>query len=171
MSDLRIRDERPEDRAAVHAVQEAAFGRRAEADLVDALRAEAHPQLSLVAERDGRVVGHVFFSPVTIGDAPDAPEFGGLAPVGVLPDEQGQGAGSALVRTGLDRCRSLGWKAVFLVGDPAYYARLGFVLAAPLGFRYVSPAFDPALQVAVLEPGALDGVAGEVVYHAAFETV
>lgn len=167
MSDARVRDERPGDEPAVHAVQAAAFGRADEADLVDRLRAEARPMLSLVAERDGRIVGHVFLSPVTIGCGPDAPSFGGLAPVGVLPEEQGKGTGSLLVRAGLERSAALGWKAVFLVGDPGYYARFGFVLAAPYGFRYQSEAFDPVLQVAVLEPGALDDIAGEVVYHEA----
>lgn len=171
MSGLHIRDERPEDHAVVHAVQAAAFGQEAEAELVEALRVDAHPRLSLVAEREGHILGHVFFSPVKIGHAADAPEFAGLAPVGVLPDEQGTGVGSALVRAGLARCQAMGWRAVFLVGDPRYYARFGFVLAAPLGFHYLSPAFDPALQVAVLEPGALDGIAGEVVYHPAFAVV
>jgi putative acetyltransferase len=168
---LLVRDEKASDHEAVHALHTAAFGRRDEADLVDALRRDVRPQLSLVAERAGGLVGHVFFSPVRIGRAPAAPTFAALAPVGVLPEEQGGGAGSALVRAGLDRCPALGWKAVFLVGNPAYYGRFGFELAAPLGFRYQSEAFDPVLQVAILEPGALDGIEGEVVYPDAFDAV
>lgn len=168
---LVLRDEQAADHPAVRALHTAAFGRRDEADLVDTLRRSVRPQLSIVAERAGGVVGHVFFSPVRIGRDEDAPTFAGLAPVGVLPDEQGSGAGSALVRAGLERCPALGWKAVFLVGNPAYYGRFGFELAAPLGFWYQSEAFDPVLQVAVLEPGALDGIEGEVVYPDAFDAV
>jgi len=169
MGELLIRDERPEDHAAVRAIQTAAFGQRAEADLVDALRRQARPQISLVAVRADRVVGHVFFSPVHIGSGPEAPAFGGLAPVGVLPDQQRGGAGSALIREGLARCRTIGWRAVFLLGDPAYYVRFGFLPVAPRGFRYKHPKYDPALQAIELEPGTLDGLSGEVVYHPAFD--
>lgn len=160
-----VREEVPADRERVHAIQTAAFGRAAEADLVDELRANARPTLSLVAERAGRVGGHVFFSPVTI----EGPACGGLAPLAVVPADQTSGAGSALVREGLARCREIGWPAVFLLGDPAYYARFGFELAAPRGLRYLSEAFDPAFQVIELVPGALAGCRGLVRYHEAFD--
>lgn len=114
------------------------------------------------------MIGHVFFSPVEIGNG-DAPPAAGLAPVGVQPDHQGHGVGAALVEAGLAACPDVGWEAVFLVGSPAYYGRFGFVLAAPLGFRYRSEAFDPALQVRELRPGALSGCSGEIRYHPAFE--
>lgn len=168
---LRIRAETPGDHARVHAVQSAAFERSAEADLVDALRASVQPQLSLVAELGESVVGHVFFSPVSIG-APGAgrlaPAAGALAPIAVLPAHQGHGIGSALVRRGLADCAGLGFRAVFLVGDPAYYARFGFELAAPRGLRYLSEAFDAAFQVCELERGALAGWRGLVEFPQAF---
>ena len=169
MPPLPIRPETPRDRTRVYALQQAAFGRRAEADLVDALRASVQPQVSLVAEIDAEIVGHVFFSPVSIG-APGAggPPAAALAPIGVLPAHQGRGIGSALVRRGLADCAALGFRAVFLVGDPAYYGRLGFELAAPRGLHYVSSGFDPAFQVCELERGALAGWRGFVEFPAAF---
>jgi len=169
MSRYTIRPEQPSDHAAVYALQAAAFEHEAEADLVDALRREASPQISLVAVDADTIVGHVFISPVHVGQGPEAPEFAGLAPVGVLPAHQGRGAGSALVRAGVSACPSRGWGAVFLVGNPAYYSRFGFALAAPLGFRYKSEFFDPVLQVTTLMPGALDGLSGEIFYHPAFD--
>jgi len=165
---IRVRDEQPGDTARVHAVQSAAFGRPAEADLVTALRTAADPALSLVAELAGDVVGHVFFSPVRLAERPDL-AVAGLAPIGVLPELQGRGIGGQLVRSGLERCRELGWCAIFLVGDPGYYARFGFALAAPQGFRYRSPDFDAALQVLELIPGALQGCRGELRYLDVFD--
>jgi len=166
---IAIREEGSADCPAVGLVHRAAFGRANEADLVDALRRSARPQLSLVAEQDGRVCGHVFFSPLRIASDAPAPPAAGLAPLGVLPAFQGRGVGAALVEGGLERCRALGWKAVFLIGDPDYYGRFGFALAAPLGFRYRSEHFDPVLQVFELEPGSLAGRGGAVHYHPAFE--
>jgi putative acetyltransferase len=169
MSPIVIRDERPADHASVYDLQAAAFGQRGEADLVVALRRDAEPQLSLVAERAGRVIGHVFVAPVQIGRGPEAPEFGGLAPIGVWPEFQRSGAGSALIRAGLARCPALGWHAVFLVGNPAYYRRFGFEQVAARGFHYKHPHFNPALQAIELTPGALAHLTGEVVYHPAFD--
>lgn len=164
---IEVRPEEIDDQETVYAVQAAAFGQPNEADLVVSLRRAAQPQLSLVADVAGRVVGHVFFSPVSVESSVPVPPVAGLAPLAVEPSHQGQGIGGALVRAGLERCAELGWKAVFLVGSPVYYGRFGFELAVPLGFRYREP-LDPALQVTELEPGALAGVSGAIHYHAAF---
>ena len=153
----------------MRAIHEAAFGRPHEARLVDRLRAVAHPSLSLVAESQDRVVGHVFFSPVAIESERPAPPACGLAPLAVLPERQGEGVGAALVRAGLAECPALGWEVVFLLGSPAYYARFGFAAAAPRGLRYESDAFATAFQVLELRAGALAGVRGRVRYHAEFE--
>jgi putative acetyltransferase len=145
-------------------VHEAAFGRPGEAKLVARLRQAARPCVSLVAERAGRVIGHVFFSPVALGDV----RAGGLAPVGVLPDEQGGGAGGALIQAGIEASRALGWELLVVLGNPAYYGRFGFVLAAPHGLHYESHAFDAAFQVRELAGGALARSRGWVRYHPAF---
>ena len=153
-------------------MHEAAFGRPDEAKLVAKLRQEARPCVSLVAEAAGRVIGHVFFSPVTIeGARPDVPAGGGLAPVAVLPDEQGRGAGGALIRAGVEASRMLGWRLLFVLGNPVYYGRFGFQLAAPHGLHYESHGFDAAFQVQELAPEALTGVTGFVRYPAAFAEV
>ena len=178
-SALVVRAERPEDARAVWTVHEAAFGRPGEAKLVARLRQEARPHVSLVAERSGRVIGHVFFSPVAVEDtravatplgsaALRASLAGGLAPVGVLPDDQGRGAGGALIRAGIEASRALGWELLFVLGNPAYYGRFGFVLAAPHGLHYESHAFDAAFQVHELAAGALARSRGWVRYHPAF---
>ena len=166
-----IRDEVPEDHAAVARVVSDAFGQPGEARLLEALRTEADPYLSLVAERDGSIVGHVFFSAVEVEGAPDAPPLGALAPLAVTPSLQGGGIGSTLVRAGLARCPEHGWRAVFLLGDPGYYARFGFGLAAPRGLRYLSEAFDAGFQVLELESGALKSVRGFVQYPPAFASL
>jgi putative acetyltransferase len=152
-------------------VHEAAFGRPDEARLAARLRQEASPLVSLVAEQAGRVIGHVLFSPVTIEGERERPPAGALGPVGVLPDAQGHGAGASLIRAGIEACRALDWRILFVLGNPAYYARFGFGLAAPHGLHYASHAFDAAFQVQELAPGALVGVTGWVRYHAAFSEV
>lgn len=162
-----IRDETPGDAGPVHEVETSAFGRPEEVRLVDALRGQVTPSLSLVADADGGIVGHAFFSPLRVESA-EAPPVGGLAPIGVRPDYQGRGVGGDLIRAGLERAPALGWKAIFLLGDPAYYARFGFELAAPRGFHYLSEAFDASFQVIELEAGALAGCSGLVHYPAAF---
>ncbi len=153
----------------MNAVQEAAFARPNEALLVSALRSSADLQLSLVAEVDGEIVGHVFFSPVELDSPGGFPPCCGLAPIGVHPSQQGRGVGSSLIRSGLQQCARLGWRAVFLVGNPAYYSRFGFALAAPMGLRYGSEALDSVFQVLELESGALRACSGWVRYDRAFE--
>jgi putative acetyltransferase len=171
VTDFEIRKESPSERARVDDIHVAAFGRTDEARLVRSLRAKAQPQLSLVAAHDGELVGHVFFSPVEIVDPGPSTPSAGLAPLAVAPEKQGWGVGSALVRAGLRDCISLGWQAVFLLGDPAYYSRFGFSLAARVGLRYESEAFDPAFQVLELVPGALLECSGWVQYDEAFSEV
>ena len=168
MDQFEIRSETPSDYARVEEIQTAAFGQDGEARLVESLRRHAKPYLSLVAEVNGDIVGHIFFSPVSIEGKGGSPASGGLAPLAISPDVQGQGAGSALVRAGLRDCLSLGWQAVFLLGDPAYYSRFGFALAAERGLRYESEFFDAGFQMLELVPDALSGCEGWVRYHEAF---
>jgi len=165
---IEIRPEVATDHARVYEIQAAAFERRNEAELVDRLRDVAAPQLSLVAHEGDQLLGHVFFSPVTIGEPSASPAAGGLAPVAVDPARQRSGIGVALIKAGLAACPALGWQAVFLVGNPAYYSRFGFVLAAPMGFTYGDPIFDAVFQVKELTSGALEGTRGRVHFHPAF---
>ncbi len=117
------------DAEAVREVHLKAFaGREDEARLVEALHAADAAPVSLVAveESSGGVIGHVLFSPVEIDNGGSSIRVVGLAPVGVLPEHQGQGVGSRLIREGLEACREAGYDAVVLLGEPGYYSRFGF---------------------------------------------
>jgi putative acetyltransferase len=162
-----IRSERLADRERIGKIVTAAFGRAEEAALVESLRREADPALSLVAEVAGEVQGHGSSHPWNSRDHRRVCGAG-LAPLSVAPDLQGRGIGSELVTRGLAACRQLGFEAVFLVGNPRYYARFGFDLAQPRGFTYGDASCDPVLQVCELVPGVLKGCSGRVRFHAAF---
>ncbi len=160
-----IRPERPGDAAAIHAVHAAAFPTAAEALLVEALRAAGRLAVSLVAERDGAVIGHVAFSPVTVDGAADGL---GLAPLAVLPARQRQGVGGRLVAAGLTAAANAGAGFVVVLGEPHYYARFGFGPAVVWGLSddYGGGA---AFQVVELRAGAIPRGAGRVAYCDEFQ--
>lgn len=164
---FQVRPERPDDRAAIHALNRGAFPSPAEAALVDALRERASPFVSLVAEGDGRIIGHICFSPVSIAEAP-ARRLMGLAPMAVESSRRNQGVGAALVRTGLDACRALGIDAVVVLGHPTYYPRFGFRPAAEWGIGCEYEAPPEAFMALELRAGALADVSGTARYHEAF---
>ena len=170
---ITIRPEREEDYAAIGEVNRVAFGRENEARLVGNLRKSVNfiPELSLVAVKDGSVVGHILFSPIAIqvsnGNLPAL----ALAPLAVRPEYQNQGFGSALVRHGLRQCRDLGHKVIVVVGHPEYYPRFGFSSARAKGLEVPFPVPDEAFMALELVSGALDGIAGLVIYPAAFDGV
>ena len=170
---LEIRKQLSEDDPAVHQVNALAFEREAEAQLVEALRAapDSIPELSLLAVLDGKVVGHILFSPITIETAAGAIPAISLAPMAVLPEYQNQGVGSSLVRWGLDTCRSLGHQIVIVLGHPDFYPRFGF--SAALAKDLVCPFGDAgeAWMAIELQSGALSGVRGSVRYPPVFEGV
>ena len=165
-----IRDERGADKAAIHAVNAAAFPTPEEADLVDALRRQAQPLISLVAERDGTLLGHILFSPVTLDSQPGL-RLMGLAPMAVAPEHQRSGIGSALVQAGLDACRQQGFSAVVVLGHPEYYPRFGFSPAVRHGIRSEYDVPDEVFMAMELIPGALREATGTIKYHAAFGSV
>ena len=166
-----IRPEAPEDQAAVRRVNELAFGRSGEADLVDALREKARPYISLVAVIDGEVVGYIFFSPVTVECEQETFTAMGLAPLSVLPDHQRRGIGSLLVHEGLEECRRIGHEVVVVLGHSKYYPRFGFVPASSKGLCSEYDVPDEVFMVAELRPGALVGRRGLVKYHPEFSKV
>ncbi|MGN7981060.1 GNAT family N-acetyltransferase [Burkholderia sp. 22313] len=136
-----------------------------ERQVVDALRADGTLSVSLVAERDERVIGHVAFSPVSIGGEPAGSHgWYGLAPLAVRPECQRRSIGAGLVRTGLDALRRLGAQGCVVLGDPAYYARFGFVSSGDLVFADALPEYFLALAFDEAAPRP----SGEVRYHAAF---
>jgi putative acetyltransferase len=159
-----VRPATPADHAAIHAVEAAAFGQEDEARMVEAARAQGAALVELVAEQDGRIVGHILFNRMTT----DPPRLvAGLAPVAVTPEAQGRGIGQALCRAGIEAARSLGAEAVVVLGHPTYYPRFGFshALAAPLASSYASREAFMGLE---LTPGALRPPL-KVAYPAAFD--
>ena len=162
-----IRAERPSDRDGVFSLNARAFETDAEARLVDILRDRNAVTVSLVAEIEGAIAGHILFSPVTVGEK----NFVALGPMSVVPERQRSGIGSALVRAGIAACRDRRDAAVFVLGHAEYYPRFGFVPAGPKGLHYRSEAFDPHFFVLELRDGALDGVSGFVEFHPAFDEV
>ena len=153
---MHLRPERQRDHAAVRALHRAAFGDNhglVVADLVDDLRSlvTADNGLSLVAEVDGTVSGHVMFTRSLLDAPRSLVDVHVLSPLAVLPANQGQGIGSALIRHGLQVVAEQRVPAVFLEGDPGYYRRWGFRAGAPLGFRKPSLRIpDAAFQVMLL---------------------
>ncbi|WP_394822237.1 GNAT family N-acetyltransferase [Pendulispora albinea] len=164
-----IRPELPSDVASIRRVNELAFGRAMEADMVDAVRHHGGVTLSLVAVLDGNVVGHILFSPVAVDREDGARDMGvGLAPMAVHPDFQKHGVGSELVRDGLERLRGLGHGVVIVVGHPEYYPRFGFERGSRFGLRWELACPDAAFMALALREGALDGRPGVVRYRPEF---
>lgn len=165
-----IRDENAQDRTDIHALNASAFETSAEADLVDALRVQVHPVISLVAEEADTVLGHIMFSPVSLSGHPGL-KIMGLAPMAVAPQYQRQGIGTALVRAGLERCRELGFGAVVVLGHPQYYPRFGFLPAKRLGIDCEYEVPVDVFMVMELQPGYLHGASGIIKFHTAFSNV
>jgi putative acetyltransferase len=163
---MHVRAERPTDIPHVHAVNVAAFNSPTEADLVDALREQAEV-ISIVAEQDGHILGHILFSPVRLSGAEELRVMG-LAPMAVAPERQRTRIGSALVREGLAQCRQQGVDAVFVVGHPEYYPRFGFRPASGFGITCEFEVPEDVFMALELAPGVLTGRPGRLFYHEAF---
>jgi putative acetyltransferase len=166
---ISIKPEEPSDTSAVYRVHEAAFGRKGEAELVTILRREVPQAISLVAERQGEIIGHILFTPVTF--EPDrGVSAAGLAPLAVLSEDQGKGIGTRLVREGLRRCEAQGYNSVVILGHPEYYSRFGFVPAYLKGLSCEFRAPPEAFMVLMFSSMPEDRQA-LVKYHPAFYCV
>ena len=165
-----IRDEHEADISAIHALTELAFSKAphasgTEQDIVNALRRCEALTISLVAEVDNTVVGHVAVSPVTISNsstdsAVDA--WYGLGPISVLPDHQKMGIGSNLMNAAINRLNELNANGCVLLGDPNYYTRFGFKPLPQLVLADVPPEYFQTLLIKGPMPS------GAVSYHPAF---
>ena len=164
-NEMIIRDEIQADLEAISGVTEVAFrtlqvSNHTEQFIIKALRDSNALTVSLVAEIDGEVLGHVAFSPVSISDGSE--DWYGLGPITVLPDFQRRGIGKVLIKEGLSRLRALGGKGCALVGDPAFYQRFGFRNNPALEYAGIPPEYFLVLP--------LDGDSqhGAVAFHEAF---
>ena len=162
-----VRMEEERDRVAVRRVNLAAFQSPFEADLADILREQASPIVSLVAEEDEGIVGHIMFSPVLLTGHPGIRAMG-LGPVAVTPRHQRIGIGKRLVRTGLEQCRQRGFHAAVVLGHPEYYPRFGFLPSTRYGLSCEFNVPEPVFMAMELQPDALNGRTGTIKYHPAF---
>ena len=158
MLQVAIRDERPGDIRAIHDLTKRAFAPMPfaggnEQDLINMVRDAGALSISLVAEIDSRVVGHVAFTPATAAD--NTPGWFGLGPVAVEPELQRKGIGQQLINEGLRRLR--GWNAAgcIVVGDPNYYQLFGFQLSPALTPAGQPPEYFMMLSLTASQPNAV----------------
>lgn len=168
---IEIREETQADLSAIQALNTAAFESDAEARLVDALRAKQALSLSLVAVKDGEIVGHIAFSPVVVESAARKVAGVGLAPMAVAPAHQRRGIGGRLIEEGLRRLRREGQPLCVVLGHADYYPRHGFVRASSLGIRWEKPVPEDVFFVQELKPGGMVGVSGVARYRPEFDAV
>lgn len=166
-----IRQEEALDWQDIYQIHLKAFGQKDEPDLVDRLRnsGEFLPEFSLVAAVDGQILGHILFTRCTIlqPDGIEVPSLA-LAPVGVLPETQNKGIGSALILSGLNVAKELGESSVIVLGHAGYYLRFGFEKASKWKIQCPFPAPDESFMAMEIFPKALLSVHGSVRYSSAF---
>lgn len=169
---INIRTETVADFQEVHRVNVLAFGdREDEAILVERIRSSEGfiPELSLVAEQDDEIVGHLLLSKAVVQDGEEIYDVIALAPLAVQPNVQKQGIGKALISEGLKRCNALGYHLVFLIGHPEYYPKFGFQPARNYGFELKQfEVSDDVFMVCELKEGELQKIKGELIYPPSF---
>ena len=169
LSAITVRKAEPEDAGAIQSILRAAFPSAAEARLVTLLEQQTDPLISLVAEVEGSLEGHILFSPVTLETS--GVRIMGLGPMAVAPSLQRRGIGSALVRAGLAACGEAGQVGVVVLGHPDYYPRFGFKHACSFGLECEFDVPPEVFMAMELDPGALRPYRGVVRYHPAFRSV
>jgi putative acetyltransferase len=164
-----VRKEERGDEERIRFVNTAAFGRSAEADIVDVLRENCPEGVSFVAVIAERIVGHILFTPAVIEGKEKQVVGMGLAPIAVLPEVQRQGIGSKLTQAGLEETRTMKQPFVIVLGHPEYYPRFGFVPASRYGITTeYEKVPDEASMILVLDEAALKGVSGTGKYRPEF---
>lgn len=171
MENLRVRAELATDKDDVFNINTRAFEQPNEAHLVDAIRRSGQAALSLVALLDEKLVAHIMYSPVRVENNPKNYTVWGLGPIAVLPENQRQGIGKALLKTSLEQCRARGVAAVVLLGHSSYYPKFGFEPAAAYGLSFKGEFSGDAFMVLELIEGVRFSLSGAVYYVPAFDSV
>ncbi|MFC2129428.1 GNAT family N-acetyltransferase [Bacteroidota bacterium] len=167
-----IRKETPDDYNSVYAVNKSAFEQENESRLVDQLRRSEVfiPGLSLVAELEGQIIGHILLTSLKILDKEGLTHDSiSLAPMSVLPEFQNMGIGSELVKEGLKKAGELGFGSVIVIGHDKYYPRFGFEPASKWNIFCPFDVPDEVFMALELIPGALENVSGTVLYPKEFD--
>ena len=159
---IEIREERPDDMAAVRDLNRRAFGQDQESNIVDALRANGAALLSLVATVDDRVVGHIMYSHLSVDDSVSGAALG---PMAVLPEYQRQGIGGKLIEAGNRKLKDAGYPFIIVVGHADYYPRFGFRPASEHGIRCEWDIPDNVFMLLVLDQAKMLGVSGLAKYR------
>ena len=167
---MNIREEQASDIDKVWKINADAFETEAEANLVNMLRGSGCDFVSLVAEIDNEVVGHILFTPVELSGNADL-KMMGLAPMAVESQYQKKGIGSKLMKAGLERCQSSGYGAVVVLGHPDYYPKFGFTPSVNFGIKSEYDVPDEVFMVMELVPEYLKNHEGIIKYHEAFGSV
>jgi putative acetyltransferase len=165
---IEIREERPDDVAAVRDLNTRAFGQDQECNIVDALRVNGAALLSLVATLNDQVVGHILYSPVIIGGNVRGAALG---PMAVLPEHQRQGIGSKLIEVGNRKLKDAGCPFIIVVGHADYYPRFGFRPANEHGIKCQWDVPDDVFMLLVLDQAKMEGVSGLARYRHEFSSV
>ena len=166
---LSIRLEKPEDIELIYRLNQLAFDRTDEAELVDGLRDAGALSYSLVAFYDSELVGHLAFSPVTIHHNETVYQAIGLAPIAVKPTHQRQGIGTKLFEYWLNNFDIEQHNLVVVLGDPKFYLSLGFLQADTYRIKWEIDVPPEAFMVRELQTGALSEIKGIVKYHPQFD--
>jgi putative acetyltransferase len=163
---VRICAETPSDRKAIAQLNDRAFGGTFESELIDRLRADGLVAASLVAEDEGRMIGHILLSRLDVTAGKRKLNALALVPMAVSPEWQRQGIGSALMRAAIEAARNAQADVIVVLGHPAFYPRFGF--SAARAAKLKSPFSGEAFMVLEITPNALGDGAGHVVYPRAF---
>lgn len=168
---MQIRPEKSSDIDKVWEINVAAFETDTEAKIVNALRETCKSYISLVAEVDGEIAGHILFTPVELVDDRSGLKLMGLGPMAIMPKYQNKGIGSQLVKEGLEQCLRQGYDAVVVLGHPNYYPRFGFVPSIKYGIRSEYEVPDEVFMILELKKNSLKGKSGIIKYNSAFDSV
>lgn len=168
---ITLRKETKTDYAGIRRINDLAFGRKAESKLIDLLRKKEDfvPDLSILAEVNKQLVGHILFTPVKIESGSESFTTLCLAPMSVLPDYQQKSIGKLLVIQGLQTAKDLGYTSVVVLGHPSFYPKFGFQPASKWEINSPFPAPDEAFMAIELVTTSLENVKGKVEFPPEFD--
>lgn len=169
---MKIEPESPFDIDTIEEITIAAFGRKDEANLINNLRDNKNfiEDLSLVANDDGEIVGHILFFPVVIKEGSKKHSILALAPMSVLPKFQNKGIGTKLIEEGFKIAKKLGYTSIVVLGHEKYYPKFGFELAKNFNILPPVKAWEKSFFVKELVKGSLAKVSGTVEYPKEFKS-